>query len=108
MPVVRAHTYAVEPADVEEFLARRASLIGTVRETQPGLTRALLLKLEDGTYCDIWHWETAAQMAAAFAAIDTFPDQLSKPVADHFDFEDVMPPDLMRQVVECINGGRTC
>ena len=41
-------------------------------------------------------------------AIDTFPDQLSKPVADHFDFEDVMPPDLMRQVVECINGGRTC
>jgi hypothetical protein len=41
-------------------------------------------------------------------AVDTFPDQLSKPVADHFDFEDVMPPDLMRQVVECINGGRTC
>ena len=74
MPVVRAHTYAVEPADVEEFLARRASLIGTVRETQPGLTRALLLRLEDGTYCDIWHWETAAQMAAAFAAIDTFPE----------------------------------
>jgi hypothetical protein len=41
-------------------------------------------------------------------AIDTFPDQLGKAVADHFDFEDVMPPELMRLAVECINGGRRC
>jgi hypothetical protein len=41
-------------------------------------------------------------------AIDTFPDQRGAAVADHFDFEDVMPPELMRLVVECINGGRQC
>ncbi len=74
MSNVRSHTYSVDPADVEEFLARRASLIGTVRETHPGLTRALLLALDDDTYCDIWHWETAEQMGAAFAAIETFPE----------------------------------
>jgi Domain of unknown function (DUF1996) len=41
-------------------------------------------------------------------AIDTFPNQLRAPVADHFDFENVMPASLMRRVVECINGGRQC
>ena len=41
-------------------------------------------------------------------AIDTFPDQLRKPVADHFDFENVMPAPLMRRVVDCINSGRRC
>ncbi len=71
---IRKHTYTVAAGDVEEFLARRASLIGTVRDTHPGLTRTLLIKLEDDTYCDIWHWETADQMGAAFAAIHTFPE----------------------------------
>lgn len=74
MSVVRSHTYSVDPADLEEFLARRASLIGTVREAHPGLTRALLIKLDDDTYSDTWHWESGAQMAAALAAIHTFPE----------------------------------
>lgn len=74
MTVVRSHTYSVVPADVEEFLARRASLIGTVRETHPGLTRAVLVKLDDGTYSDTWHWESAAQLGGALAAIATFPE----------------------------------
>jgi hypothetical protein len=74
MTVVRTHRYTVDPVDLEEFLARRASLIGTVRETHPGLARTQLLALDDDTYCDIWHWETGAQMAAAFAAIHTFPE----------------------------------
>jgi hypothetical protein len=74
MSVVRSHTYSVDPADIEEFLARRASLIGTVRETHPGLTTALLVKLDDGTYSDTWHWESGAQMGAALAAGSTFPE----------------------------------
>jgi hypothetical protein len=74
MSAVRAHTYSVDPADVDEFLARRASLIGTVRETHPGLTLTLLVKLDDGTYRDTWHWETGEQLGAALAAIATFPE----------------------------------
>ena len=41
-------------------------------------------------------------------AIDTFPNQLRAPVADHFDFENVMPESLMSRVVDCVNSGRTC
>ncbi|MFD1934855.1 MULTISPECIES: hypothetical protein [Nonomuraea] len=74
MSVVRSHTYSVDPADLEEFLARRASLIGTVRDTHPGLTMTLLVKLDDGTYSDTWHWESGAQMGAALAAIPTFAE----------------------------------
>jgi hypothetical protein len=74
MPVVRSHSYLVNPTDLEEFLARRASLIATVRATHPGLTRAVLVQLDDETFNDTWYWADGAQMAAAFAAIGTFPE----------------------------------
>jgi hypothetical protein len=74
MAAVRAHTYTIDPADLEEFLARRASLIGTIRETHPGLTGTVLVRLDDDTYTDTWHWASAAQLQAALAAIATFPE----------------------------------
>ncbi|MEW9528267.1 hypothetical protein [Microbispora sp. NPDC049125] len=74
MSAVRSHHYSVAEADLEEFLARRTSLIATVRKTHPGLMAALLIRLDDGTYNDIWRWETAQQMGAALAAIGTFPE----------------------------------
>ncbi|MEU3351089.1 DUF1996 domain-containing protein [Streptomyces sp. NPDC037389] len=41
-------------------------------------------------------------------AVDSFPEQLRKPVADHADFADVMPAGLMATVVRCVNEGRRC
>ncbi|MGW2485884.1 DUF1996 domain-containing protein [Streptomyces sp. NPDC001606] len=41
-------------------------------------------------------------------ALDSFPDQLHKPVTDHSDFIAVFAPDLMRKMVDCINTGRVC
>jgi hypothetical protein len=74
MSVVRSHRYSVADADLEEFLARRSSLIATIRKGHPGPTHAVLIQLEDGTYTDTWHWDTAEQLGAALAAIPTFPE----------------------------------
>ncbi|MFF5187715.1 DUF1996 domain-containing protein [Streptomyces sp. NPDC000345] len=41
-------------------------------------------------------------------AVDSFPEQLHKPVTDHGDFINVFDEDLMGQMVGCINDGRTC
>ncbi|MFK4547605.1 hypothetical protein RKD29_007201 [Streptomyces tendae] len=41
-------------------------------------------------------------------AVDSFPEQLHKPVTDHSDFINVFDEDLMREMVECINSGREC
>ncbi|WBO62146.1 DUF1996 domain-containing protein [Streptomyces camelliae] len=41
-------------------------------------------------------------------AIDSFPEQLHKPVTDHGDFIDVFDDNLMREMVDCINSGRAC
>ncbi|MEU9194028.1 DUF1996 domain-containing protein [Streptomyces hundungensis] len=45
--------------------------------------------------------------AGAFA-VDSFPEQLHKPVTDHGDFIDVFSDQLMRKVVDCVNSGRSC
>ncbi|MFJ9853585.1 DUF1996 domain-containing protein [Streptomyces sp. NPDC101150] len=41
-------------------------------------------------------------------AVDSFPEQLHKPVTDHGDFINVMPDDLMNKAVDCINRGQKC
>ncbi len=41
-------------------------------------------------------------------AVDSFPEQLHKPVTDHGDFINVMDNGLMNTAVDCINRGRTC
>ncbi|SFP67416.1 protein of unknown function [Actinomadura madurae] len=41
-------------------------------------------------------------------ALDTFPEQLHKPITDHGDFINVMPDALMKRAVNCINTGRRC
>ncbi|MBB6473192.1 DUF1996 domain-containing protein [Sphaerisporangium rubeum] len=41
-------------------------------------------------------------------ALDSFPEQLHKPVTDHGDFINVMSDDLMNKAVNCINTGRRC
>ncbi|GAA2491004.1 DUF1996 domain-containing protein [Streptomyces gobitricini] len=41
-------------------------------------------------------------------AVDSFPEQLHKPVTDHGDFINVFNNRLMQQMVNCINGGRRC
>ncbi|WP_374225377.1 DUF1996 domain-containing protein [Streptomyces sp. AC602_WCS936] len=41
-------------------------------------------------------------------AVDSFPEQLHKPVTDHSDFINVFDEDLMREMVDCINTGRDC
>ncbi|WP_079039734.1 DUF1996 domain-containing protein, partial [Streptomyces prasinopilosus] len=41
-------------------------------------------------------------------AVDSFPEQLHKPGTDHGDFINVFDEDLMQEMVDCINSGRTC
>lgn len=41
-------------------------------------------------------------------AVDSFPEQLHKPVTDHGDFINVFDEGLMKDMVDCINQGRKC
>lgn len=41
-------------------------------------------------------------------AVDSFPEQLHKPVTDHGDFINVFDERLMRRLVDCLNQGRRC
>ncbi|MGW0468163.1 DUF1996 domain-containing protein [Streptomyces sp. NPDC003027] len=41
-------------------------------------------------------------------AVDSFPEQLHKPVTDHGDFINVFDQRLMKRLVACLNEGRRC
>ena len=73
MAVVRIHRYSVDAADLDELIARRATLITTVRAAYPGLAETQLTRWQDGTYSDAWRWDSAEQMRAALAVVPTLP-----------------------------------
>ncbi|MFD3823295.1 DUF1996 domain-containing protein [Streptomyces sp. NPDC058625] len=41
-------------------------------------------------------------------AVDSFPDQLHKPITDHNDFINFFDENLMNEMVDCINSGQDC
>ena len=75
MADIRIHRYSVDdPAELDEFLARRVELITAIRADHPGLVEARLIRLEDGTLVDTWRWRSAAEMQAGLAAAPSFPE----------------------------------
>jgi quinol monooxygenase YgiN len=72
MSNVRTHTYRVEPSKLEQLLAQRATLIAGIRAANPGLVETRLVRHEDGTYTDVWRWESAEQMTTALTAAAGF------------------------------------
>ncbi len=74
MAVVRMHRYTVEPTRLPGAAhpAGRRDRRHLGRAPRPVGTR--LTRLEDGTFTNIWRWDSAAQMQAAFAAVPTHPE----------------------------------
>jgi hypothetical protein len=72
MAAVRVHRYTVDPADLQELLARRARLIDALRVAHPGLAETRLTRLADGTYSDVWCWESAEQQRVALGGMSRF------------------------------------
>jgi Antibiotic biosynthesis monooxygenase len=74
MATLRIDRFTVDPADTEQLLARRNALVAAVRDAVPGLMEARLVKLEDGSWIDMWRWDSAASQQAAVAAAPAIPE----------------------------------
>ena len=71
---IRTHHYRVSPEKVDEFSVRRAAVIDAVRAKHPALAATRLSRLEDGSYTDMWVWESAEQMGRALADLPNTPE----------------------------------
>ncbi len=74
MSVLRITKFTADAAQTEELLARRAALIGAVRESFTGLTETRLTRATDGTWVDLWHWESVEQLETALAGAPKLPE----------------------------------
>ena len=73
MAAVRTHRYTVETGKLDQLLEQRAALIHGIRSANPEFTVATLIRQDDGSYLDVWRWESAGAMQAAAAAAQNFP-----------------------------------
>jgi antibiotic biosynthesis monooxygenase len=74
--VLRLDRFRADPTLAEELLARRNALVAAVREAVPGLVEARLVRIDDETWIDMWHWDSraSAQAAAARARAGNIPE----------------------------------
>jgi hypothetical protein len=73
MATVRTHRYTVETGNLAAMLERRTNLINGIRSANPAFADATLIRLEDGSYLDIWRWDSADDMQRAAQAARDFP-----------------------------------
>jgi hypothetical protein len=73
MAAVRTHRYTVETGNLAAMLERRTNLINGIRSANPAFADATLIWLEDGSYLDIWRWDSADDMQRAAQAARDFP-----------------------------------
>lgn len=73
MATVRTHRYTVETGNLDTMLERRTNLINGIRSANPAFTAATLIRLGDGSYLDIWRWDSAEDMQRATEAAANFP-----------------------------------
>ena len=74
MAIIRTTRFKADPARATEVVARRAELISAVRAAYPGLTEARLTQVDEGTWVDMWRWDSAASLAAALAGAPALPE----------------------------------
>lgn len=73
MAVVRTHRYTVATGKLAQLLEQRSTLIQGIRSANPAFTEATLIRQDDGSYLDIWRWESAEAMRGAAEAAKNFP-----------------------------------
>jgi hypothetical protein len=74
MAVIRTVRFTVDPADVETMLDRRRQLLDAVRAAFSGPAEARLVRVDEGTWLDIWRWDSAETLKAALDAAPGLPE----------------------------------
>jgi hypothetical protein len=69
MNIVNIVRFKVRPEDAKEMVARRDALVDAARTASPGLLRATLSKVDEESWVDVWHWDSAESLEAAQAAV---------------------------------------
>ncbi|WP_174187375.1 hypothetical protein [Nocardia barduliensis] len=73
MAVVRTHRYVVVTGKLAQLLEQRTRLIRSIRSADARFTAATLIRQDDGSYLDIWRWESAEAMRGTAAGVRNFP-----------------------------------
>ncbi|MBF6222026.1 hypothetical protein IU479_28425 [Nocardia abscessus] len=72
MAVVRTHRYVVVTGKLAQLLEQRTRLIRSIQAANAAFTAATLIRQDDGSYLDIWRWESAEAMRGT-TLVQNFP-----------------------------------
>lgn len=69
MAIVNVVRFKVRPENADEMVTRRDALVEAARAASNGLLHAVLSKVDEENWIDIWHWESEESLAAVQAQV---------------------------------------
>ncbi len=66
--------YTIDPSRTDELVERWHQAVAAIRARFPGLLEANLVRIDDGTWMDVWRWETHEEALAAAEAAPSVPE----------------------------------
>lgn len=64
MEIVNVMRFKISPDQEQEMHARRTTLLAAVHDQTDGLIRAILTRVDEDTWMDLWHWDSEAALRA--------------------------------------------
>lgn len=68
MDVVNVMRFTIAAEEEERMIEQRTTLLEAVRKITPGLLRAILTRVDDETWMDVWHWDSQETLVAVQTA----------------------------------------
>lgn len=68
MDVVNVVRFKIAQEKEEKMIEQRETLLAAVRKLTPGLLRAILTRVDEETWMDVWHWDSPETLAAVQTA----------------------------------------
>ncbi len=64
MSVINVVRFTIAEENEQKMRTQRETLLTAVRAFTPGLRRAVLTRVDEKTWMDIWHWDTEESLTA--------------------------------------------
>lgn len=68
MDVVNIVRFTIAQEKEEQMIEQRETLLAAVRKRTPGLLRAILTRVDEETWMDVWHWDSQESLVAVQTA----------------------------------------
>src|SRR5687768_15819756 len=74
MTIIRTTRFTADPTGAAQVLERRRNLLAAIRARFAGPAEARIIRVDERTWVDMWHWDSQETLDAALEGAPKLPE----------------------------------